>query len=88
MKEQLELLWELQKIDLELKNIKEERDRCPKEMKKLSERQNTEKERIQKEKEKIELLEKERRKKEGHLSLEQDKIKLAESRMFEVKTNK
>jgi predicted nucleic acid-binding Zn-ribbon protein len=33
LKEQLELLWELQKIDLELKNIKEEKDRYPKEMK-------------------------------------------------------
>ena len=88
MREQLELLWELQKIDLELKSIKEERDRYPKEMKKLDERQNIEKERIQKEKEKIELLEKERRQKEGHLNAEQEKIKRAEGRMFEVKTNK
>jgi predicted nucleic acid-binding Zn-ribbon protein len=88
LREQLELLWELQKIDLELKRIREERDRYPKEMKKLDEKQNFEKERIQKEKEKIELLEKERRKKEGHLNLEQEKIKRAESRMFEVKTNK
>jgi len=88
LREQLELLWELQKIDLELKSIKEERDRYPKEMKKLDERQNIEKERIQKEKEKIELLEKERRQKEGHLNAEQEKIKRAEGRMFEVKTNK
>ena len=34
------------------------------------------------------MLEKERRKKEGHLNLEQEKIKRAEWRMFEVKTNK
>jgi len=88
LREQLELVWELQKIDLELKSIKEERDRYPKEMKKLDERQNIEKERIQKEKEKIELLEKERRQKEGHLNAEQEKIKRAEGRMFEVKTNK
>ena len=32
LREQLELLWELQKIDLDLKNIKEERDRYPKEI--------------------------------------------------------
>jgi predicted nucleic acid-binding Zn-ribbon protein len=88
LKEQLELLWELQKIDLSLKNIKEERDRYPKEMKKLEEKQNIEKGRIQKEREKIELLEKERRQREGRLNLEQDKIKRAEGRMFEVKTNK
>ncbi len=88
MRDQLELLWELQKIDLSLKGIKEERDRYPKEIKKLDENQNIEKERVQKEREKIELLEKERRRKEGHLNLEQEKIKRAEGRMFEVKTNK
>ena len=88
MKAQLELLWELQKIDLELRSIKEEKDRYPKEMKKLDERQKIERERIQREKEKIESLEKTRRQKEGHLNLEQEKIKRAEGRMSEVKTNK
>ncbi len=88
MKEQLGLLWELQKIDLSLKNIKDERDRYPRELKKLDEKQNTEKERTKKEREKIELLEKERRQKENHLNAEQEKIKRAEGKMFEVKTNK
>ena len=88
MREQLDMLWELQKIDLELKRIKEARDRYPKEMKKLDEKQNIERERMQKEKEKVELLEKERRQKEGRLNAEQEKIKRAEGRMFEVKTNK
>jgi predicted nucleic acid-binding Zn-ribbon protein len=88
LREQLELLWELQKIDLELKNIKEEKDRYPEEMERLDEKQKVEKERIQKEKEKIESLEKTRRQKEGHLNVEQEKIKRAEGRMFEVKTNK
>jgi predicted nucleic acid-binding Zn-ribbon protein len=88
LRDQLELLWELQKIDLLLKTIKKERDRYPKEMKKLDENQVIEKERIQKEREKIESLEKERRRKEGNLNLEQEKIKRAEGRMFEVKTNK
>ncbi|MGQ9508899.1 MAG: zinc ribbon domain-containing protein [Thermodesulfobacteriota bacterium] len=88
MKEQLELLWELQKIDLDLKYIKEEREQFPKEMKKLEEKQNLEKERFQKEKEKLESLEKERRKKERELQIEQEKIKKAEGKMSEVKTNK
>jgi hypothetical protein len=88
LREQLKLLWELQKIDLELKGIKEEKDRYPKEMKKLDEKQKIEKERIQKEREKIESLEKTRRQKEGHLNTEQEKIKRAEGRMSEVKTNK
>ena len=87
-KEQLKFLWELQRIDLDLKHIKEERERYPKEIKKLDEKKNIEKEKMQKEKERIELLEKERRQKEGHLNLEQLKIKRAEGRMFEVKTNK
>jgi predicted nucleic acid-binding Zn-ribbon protein len=88
LREQLELLWELQKIDLELWTIKKDRERYPREIKKLDEKNNIEREKIQKEKEKIELLEKERRQKEGHLNLEQEKIKRAEGRMFEVKTNK
>jgi predicted nucleic acid-binding Zn-ribbon protein len=88
LKEQLELLWEVQKIDLDLQNIQEGRVRYPKELKRLDEKYQIEKERIQKEKEKVELLEKERRKKEGNLSLEQEKIKRTEGRMFEVKTNK
>ena len=88
MKEQLELLWELQTIDLELKTIQEGRDRYPKELKRLDDKCQIEKERLQKEKEKIELLEKERRQKEGHLNSEQEKIKRTEGRMFEVKTNK
>ena len=88
LREQLKLLWELQKIDLELKGIKEEKDRYPREIKKLDEKQKIEKERIQKEREKVEFLEKTRRQKEGHLNTEQEKIKRAEGRMSEVKTNK
>ncbi len=88
MREHLELLWELQKIDLDLKAIEEDRDRYPKEIKKLDEKQKLEQERIHKEREKLESLEKERRQKEKHLIGEQDRIKRSEGRMSEVKTNK
>lgn len=88
MREDLELLWELQKIDLELKMIEEERKRFPKEILKLEERQKQEKEKVLKEREKLEALEKERRQKERHLLGEQDRIKRSEGRMMEVKTNK
>jgi predicted nucleic acid-binding Zn-ribbon protein len=88
LREQLELLWELQKIDLDLKNINEDRERYPREMKKLDEKQSIEKERIQKEKGKLETLEKDRRQKERDLAGEQEKIKRSEGRMSEVKTNK
>jgi predicted nucleic acid-binding Zn-ribbon protein len=84
----LELIWELQKIDLDLKTIKADRDRHPKEMKRLEEREKIEREKIQKEKEKVESLEKERRQKEGLLNTEMDKVKRTKERMFEVKTNK
>lgn len=88
MKEQLDLLWELQKIDLQLKSLKESEEGYPKEIKRLDEKQKVEKEKVQKERERVELLEKERRHKEGQLSLEQEKVKKTEGRMFEVKTNK
>lgn len=88
MKEQLKLLWELQKIDLDLQGIEADKDHYPKEIKKLEEKQKMEKDRIQKEKEKIESLDKSRRQKESQLSSEQEKIKRAEGKMFEVKTNK
>jgi predicted nucleic acid-binding Zn-ribbon protein len=88
LKEQLDLLWELQKIDLELKSLKESQEGYPKEIKRLDEKQKVEKEKVQKEKERVEVLEKDRRHKEGQLSLEQEKVKKTEGRMFEVKTNK
>jgi predicted nucleic acid-binding Zn-ribbon protein len=88
LRNQLELLWELQKIDLDLKHIKEERERYPREIKKLDERMSIEKERLQTEKGKVDLLEKERREKERQLGSSQEKIKKAEGRMSEVKTNK
>lgn len=88
MREHLELLWELQKIDLDLKAIEFERDRYPKELMKLDEKQNAEREKLHKEREKLESLEKVRRQKEQALLAEQDKIKRSEGRMTEVKTNK
>ncbi len=88
MREHLELLWELQKLDLDLKAIEGERNRYPKEITKLDEKQNMEKEKIHKEREKLESLEKVRKQKEQALLAEQDKIKRSEGRMTEVKTNK
>jgi predicted nucleic acid-binding Zn-ribbon protein len=88
LRDQLELLWELQKIDLDLTNIKEERERYPREVKKLDEKMSIERERLQAEKGKVDLLEKARREKERQLSVSQEKIKKTEARMSEVKTNK
>ena len=46
MKDQLDLLWELQQIDLALKTIQDGRDRYPKELKRLDEKHKTEKDRV------------------------------------------
>lgn len=88
MREQLELLWEIQRIDLDLRTIEEGRSRYPKEIKRLDEKQKIEKEKIQKERDRIDTLEKERRQKERELGVEQEKTKRSEGKMFEVKTNK
>jgi len=88
LKDQLELLWELQKIDLDLKRIKEEQERYPKEINFLDDKERMEKVKIQTDMEKIETLDKERKRKEAQLNLEQDKLKRVEGRMAEIKTNR
>jgi predicted nucleic acid-binding Zn-ribbon protein len=88
LKEQLDLLWELQKIDLELKEIKASQEDFPREIQRLDEKQKVEREKVQKEKERIDSLEKERRRKESQLGMEQERVKKTEGKMLEVKTNK
>ena len=88
MNEQLRLLRELQDVDLQLKAIEADKERYPLEMKTLDEKLASEKETSKKKKERIELLEKERRQKEGDLELEQERIKRAQSKLYDIKTNK
>jgi predicted nucleic acid-binding Zn-ribbon protein len=88
LNEQLRLLRELQDVDLQLKAIEADKERYPAEMKELDEKLASEKEVFQRKKESIELLEKERRQKEGDLELEQERIKRAQSKLYDVKTNK
>jgi predicted nucleic acid-binding Zn-ribbon protein len=88
LNEQLRLLRELQDVDLQLKAIEADKERYPIEMKNLDEKLASEKEMFKKRKERIELLEKERRQKEGDLDLEQERIRRAQSKLYDVKTNK
>ena len=88
MNEQLRLLRELQDVDLQLKAIEADKERYPIEMKDLDEKLASEKEIFTKRKERIDLLEKERRQKEGDLDLEQERIRRAQSKLYDVKTNK
>jgi predicted nucleic acid-binding Zn-ribbon protein len=88
LNEQLRLLRELQGVDLELKAIEADKERYPMEIRNLDEKLASEKEIFKKRGEKIDLLEKERRQKEGDLELEQERMRRAQSKLYEVKTNK
>ncbi|UCD71910.1 MAG: hypothetical protein JSW70_02650 [Syntrophobacterales bacterium] len=88
MNEQLRLLRELQEIDLHLKAIEADKERYPIEIKNLDEKLASEKEMFKQRGERIELLEKERRQKEGDLELEQERMRKAQSKLYDVKTNK
>ena len=88
MNEQLRLLRELQDVDLQLKAIEADKERYPMEMKNLDEKLASEKEMSKQKRERIELLEKERRQKEGDLELGQERIKKAQSKLYDIKTNK
>jgi predicted nucleic acid-binding Zn-ribbon protein len=88
LNEQLRLLRELQDVDLELKAIEADKERYPREIRDLDEKLASEKEMFTKNGERIELLEKERRQKEGDLELEQERMKKAQAKLYDVKTNK
>lgn len=88
MNEQLRFLKELQDVDLELIAIEADKQRYPIEIHNLDEELASAREVFKKRAEKIELLEKERRQKEGDLELEQERMKRAQSKLYEVKTNR
>jgi len=88
LNEQLRLLRELQDVDLELKAIEADKERYPREIENLDEKLAYERDTFTQRGERIELLERERRQKEGELELEQERMKKAQSKLYEVKTNK
>jgi hypothetical protein len=88
LNEQLRLLRELQDVDLELKTIEADKERYPREIENLDEKLASERDTFTKRGERIELLERERRQKEGELELEQERMRKAQSKLYEVKTNK
>jgi predicted nucleic acid-binding Zn-ribbon protein len=88
LNEQLQLLRKLQEVDLEIKAIEADKQHYPMEINNLDEELTSAREVFKERGEKIELLEKERRQKEGDLELEQERMKRAQSKLYEVKTNK
>ncbi len=88
MKEQIELLRELQEAELKIRVLRGDQERYPHRIRELDERLASEKEAAVLERERLQALEKERRKKEGELTQDGERIKKTKGRLFEVKTNK
>jgi predicted nucleic acid-binding Zn-ribbon protein len=88
LEKQILLLRDLQDTELRIHQLKGDQNRYPLMIKELDEKLASEKETALQEKERLENLEKERRRKEGELSEEGERIKRTKGRLFEVKTNK
>ena len=88
MRNQLEKLIVLQTIDLRVLQMEREKSQIPQSIASLEEELKKEEEKFRLEKEGHEKLQKERRKKEKDLEEEVDKVKKAEARVLEIKTNK
>jgi hypothetical protein len=88
LEQQILLLKELQEAELKIKMLKGDRERYPQEIQTLDQSLTSEKEAALREKERLQTLEMDRRRKEGELNQEGERIKKTKGRLFEVKTNK
>jgi len=88
LREKIERLVVLQAIDLRVQEMEREKGEIPQSIASLEEELRKEEEKFLAEKAEMEKLGKERRHKEKDLEEETDKVKKAESKVFEIKTNK
>lgn len=88
MREQLELLIELQKTESEAGRILAREKELPVRMNGREEEFKAYCAAVEKEREKLEALRKSRREKDAHLQKGQETLKRSRERLFEVKTNK
>lgn len=88
MEQELETLFEAQKIETQIMEGEQKLLQAPKRLKQMEEELLAVSQKIDKQKEIIDELEKERRKKEKELEGEKEKIKKLEVRLYDVKTNK
>ncbi|MHB8110389.1 MAG: zinc ribbon domain-containing protein [Syntrophorhabdaceae bacterium] len=88
MEQELETLFEAQKIESMIMEGEQKLLQAPRRLKQMEEELLAIREKLDKEKEIIEELEKERRKKEKELEVDKEKIKKLEARLYDVKTNK
>ncbi|HEX2964230.1 MAG TPA: C4-type zinc ribbon domain-containing protein [Syntrophorhabdaceae bacterium] len=88
MEQELNTIYEAQKIDLKILEKERVLLSTPNTIKGMENELEAARMKVQKEKEVIEELEKERKKKEKELESDKDKVKKLESKLYEVKTNK
>jgi predicted nucleic acid-binding Zn-ribbon protein len=88
LRAQLERLVALQIVDLKIQEMERAKEEIPQRIASLEEEFRKEEERVQAERTEVEKLQKERRQREKDLEEEIDRVKKAEARVFEIKTNK
>lgn len=88
MREKMERLVALQTVDLKIQEMERVKEEIPQRLASLEEEFKKEEEKLKAERTGLEKLQKDRRQKEKELEEEIDRVKKAEARVFEIKTNK
>lgn len=88
MKEQLQRLWRLQRIELSLIEAEREQEEQPGKIRLLEERLKAEEKKVEEAKRRLQEMERRRRLLERDLEEEKEKIRRSKLRLLEVKTNK
>lgn len=88
MKEQINLLIQLQKIESDLAGLKARKQELPRKRELLEEELQTHENRLQYEQDQLESMRRDHRAREAALATGAERIKKAKSRLLEVKTNK
>lgn len=88
MDDQMKRLLEIQRLDLRLTEIRRLRHQLPQEMERLAAQLQAERQRLEEARAALEALKLKRRKRERDLEVEVERVKKAQARLFEVKTNK
>src|SRR5208337_2414355 len=84
----MERLVALQTVDLKIQEMERVKEEIPQRLASLEEEFKKEEEKLKAERTGLEKLQKDRRQKEKDLEEEIDRVKKAEARVFEIKTNK
>jgi len=88
LREKMERLVALQTVDRKIQEMERAKEEIPQRLASLEQEFNKEEEKLKAERTGLEKLQKDRRQKEKDLEEEIDRVKKAEARVFEIKTNK